>query len=116
MWRTRLGEQFLDVDAPATLARQEMRGTLDYSVSWERRSGRFGLDAKLNKPPPRTAPRPSGTTWSSVQSARAALFAVLAATFVASILLLDGKSTWFTGVQLIAVYVVMAITVFAIPA
>ena len=72
MWRTRLGEQFLDIDAPATLARQEMRGTLDYNVSWERRSGRFGLDAKLNKPPPRTAPRPSGTTWSSVQSARAA--------------------------------------------
>jgi Ca2+:H+ antiporter len=44
------------------------------------------------------------------------VFLVLAATFVASILLLDGKSTWFTGVQLIAVCLVMAITVFAIPA
>ncbi len=44
------------------------------------------------------------------------VFLVLAATFVASILILDGKSTWFTGVQLIAVYLVMAITVFAIPA
>ena len=40
---------------------------------------------------------------------------VLAATFVASILILDGKSTWFTGVQLIAMYLIMAITVFAIP-
>jgi Ca2+:H+ antiporter len=44
------------------------------------------------------------------------VFLVMAVTFVASIRLLDGKSTWFTGVQLIAVYVVMAITVFAIPA
>jgi Ca2+:H+ antiporter len=44
------------------------------------------------------------------------VFLVLMATFVASILIVDGKSTWFTGVQLIAVYLVMAITVFAIPA
>ena len=28
---------------------------------------------------------------------------------------LDGKSTWFTGLQLIAMYLIMAITVFAIP-
>ena len=35
---------------------------------------------------------------------------------IASILIVDGKSTWFTGAQLIAVYLVMAITVFAIPA
>jgi Ca2+:H+ antiporter len=40
---------------------------------------------------------------------------VLMATFVASILIVDGKSTWFTGVQLIAVYMIMAITVFGIP-
>ena len=38
---------------------------------------------------------------------------MLMATFVASILIVDGKSTWFTGVQFIAVYLVMAITVFA---
>jgi len=44
------------------------------------------------------------------------LFPVLMATFVASILIVDGKSTWFTGAQLIAVYLVMAITVLAIPA
>ena len=44
------------------------------------------------------------------------VFLVLMATFIASILIVDGKSTWFTGVQLIAVYLVMAITVFAIPA
>ncbi len=31
-------------------------------------------------------------------------------------MIVDGKSTWFTGVQLIAVYVVMALTVLAIPA
>jgi Ca2+:H+ antiporter len=43
------------------------------------------------------------------------VFLVLMSTFVASILLVDGKSTWFTGVQLIAIYLVMAITVFAIP-
>jgi Ca2+:H+ antiporter len=41
---------------------------------------------------------------------------MLAATFVASILVVEGKSTWFTGVQLIAMYLVMAITVFALPA
>jgi Ca2+:H+ antiporter len=40
---------------------------------------------------------------------------VLMATFVASILIVDGKSTWFSGVQLIAVYIIMAITVFGIP-
>lgn len=57
------------------------------------------------------APEPLSLAFSGVE-----VFLVLAATFVASILLLDGKSTWFTGVQLIAVYVVMAITVFAIPA
>jgi len=57
------------------------------------------------------APEPLSLAFSGVE-----VFLVLAATFVASILLLDGKSTWFTGVQLIAVYLVMAITVFAIPA
>ena len=57
------------------------------------------------------APEPLTLAFSGVE-----VFLVLAATFVASILLLDGKSTWFIGVQLIAVYVVMAITVFAIPA
>lgn len=44
------------------------------------------------------------------------VFLVLMATFVASILLVDGKSTWFSGVQLLAVYVIMAITVFMAPA
>lgn len=57
------------------------------------------------------APEPLSLAFSGVE-----VFLVLAATFVASILILDGKSTWFTGVQLIAVYLVMAITVFAIPA
>ncbi|TAJ85725.1 MAG: calcium/proton exchanger [Reyranella sp.] len=57
------------------------------------------------------APEPLTLAFSGVE-----VFLVLAATFVASILIVDGKSTWFTGVQLIAVYVVMAITVFAIPA
>jgi len=57
------------------------------------------------------APEPLSLAFSGVE-----VFLVLTATFVASILLLDGKSTWFTGVQLIAVYLVMAITVFAIPA
>ena len=56
------------------------------------------------------APEPLSLAFSGVE-----VFLVLAATFVASILLLDGKSTWFTGVQLIAVYLMMAITVFAIP-
>ena len=57
------------------------------------------------------APAPLSLAFSGVE-----VFLVLMATFVASILIVDGKSTWFTGVQLIAVYLVMAITVFAIPA
>jgi Ca2+:H+ antiporter len=57
------------------------------------------------------APAPLSLAFSGVEA-----FLVLAATFVASILIVDGKSTWFTGVQLIAVYLVMAITVFAVPA
>jgi len=44
------------------------------------------------------------------------VFLVLMATFVASILLVDGKSTWFSGVQLLAVYLIMAIAVFMAPA
>jgi Ca2+:H+ antiporter len=57
------------------------------------------------------APAPMTLAFAGVE-----VFLVLAATFVASILIVDGKSTWFTGVQLIAIYLVMAITVFAIPA
>jgi Ca2+:H+ antiporter len=57
------------------------------------------------------APAPLSLAFTGVE-----VFLVLVATFVTSILLLDGKSTWFTGVQLIAVYLVMALTVFAIPA
>src|SRR4029453_3080225 len=57
------------------------------------------------------APAPLSLAFSGVE-----VFLVLMATFVASILIVDGKSTWFTGVQLIAVYLVMAITVLAIPA
>lgn len=44
------------------------------------------------------------------------VFLVLMATFVASILVVDGRTTWFTGAQLVAVYLVMAITVFGVPA
>ena len=43
-------------------------------------------------------------------------YSLVAATFVASILLVDGRSTWFVGVQLLAVYLVMAIAVFGVPA
>ncbi len=57
------------------------------------------------------APTPLSLAFTGVE-----VFLVLMATFVASILIVDGKSTWFTGVQLIATYLVMAITVFAIPA
>ena len=57
------------------------------------------------------APAPLSLAFSGVE-----VFLMLAATFVASILIVDGRSTWFTGAQLIAVYLVMAITVFAIPA
>ena len=57
------------------------------------------------------APAPLSLAFTGVE-----VFLVLMATFVASILIVDGKSTWFAGVQLIAVYLVMAITVFAIPA
>jgi len=57
------------------------------------------------------APAPLSLAFSGVE-----VFLVLAATFVASVLIVDGKSTWFTGLQLIAMYLVMAITVFAIPA
>ena len=57
------------------------------------------------------APAPLSFAFAPVE-----VFLVLMATFVASILLVDGKSTWFTGVQLLAVYLVMAITVFGVPA
>jgi Ca2+:H+ antiporter len=56
------------------------------------------------------APAPLTLAFSGVE-----VFLVLMATFIASILIVDGRSTWFTGVQLIAVYLVMAITVLAIP-
>ncbi len=57
------------------------------------------------------APAPLSLAFSGVE-----VLLILTATFVASILIVDGKSTWFTGVQLIAAYLIMAITVFAIPA
>lgn len=57
------------------------------------------------------APVPLSLAFSGVE-----VFLVMAATFVASILIVGGKSTWFTGVQLIAMYAIMAVTVFAIPA
>ena len=56
------------------------------------------------------APAPLSLAFSGVE-----VFLVLMATFVASILIVDGKSTWFTGMQLIAMYLIMAITVFAMP-
>ncbi len=57
------------------------------------------------------APAPLSLAFTGVE-----VFLVLMSTFVASILLVDGRSTWFTGVQLIAVYLVMAIAVFGVPA
>ena len=57
------------------------------------------------------APTPMSFAFAPVE-----VFLVVAATFVASILLVDGRSTWFVGVQLLAVYLVMAITVFGVPA
>jgi Ca2+:H+ antiporter len=57
------------------------------------------------------APAPLSLAFSGVE-----VFLVLMATFVASILLVDGRSTWFTGVQLLAVYLVMAFAVFGVPA
>ena len=57
------------------------------------------------------APAPLSLAFSGVE-----VFLVLMATFVASILIVDGRSTWFTGVQLLAVYLVMAFTVFGVPA
>ncbi|TAJ87347.1 calcium/proton exchanger [Reyranella sp.] len=57
------------------------------------------------------APEPLSLAFAGVE-----VFLVMAATFVASILIVGGKSTWFTGVQLLAMYVIMAVTVFAIPA
>jgi Ca2+:H+ antiporter len=57
------------------------------------------------------APAPLSLAFTGVE-----VFLVLMATFVASILVVDGRTTWFTGVQLLAVYLVMAITVFGVPA
>lgn len=57
------------------------------------------------------APAPLSLAFSGVE-----VLLILMATFVASILIVDGKSTWFTGVQLIAAYLIMAITVYAMPA
>lgn len=57
------------------------------------------------------APVPLSLAFTGVE-----VFLVLAATFVASILIVGGQSTWFAGVQLIAMYAIMAVTVFAIPA
>jgi len=56
------------------------------------------------------APAPLSLAFTGVE-----VFLVLMATFVASILVVDGRTTWFTGAQLIAVYLVMAITVFGVP-
>jgi len=56
------------------------------------------------------APAPLSLAFTGVE-----VFLVLMATFVASILVVDGRTTWFTGAQLIAVYIVMAITVFGLP-
>lgn len=56
------------------------------------------------------APAPLSLAFTGVE-----VFLVLMATFVASILIVDGRSTWFTGVQLLAAYLVMAITVFGMP-
>src|SRR6185369_13532521 len=56
------------------------------------------------------APAPLSLAFAPVE-----VFLVLMATFVASILVVDGRTTWFTGTQLIAVYIVMAITVFGLP-
>jgi Ca2+/H+ antiporter len=44
------------------------------------------------------------------------VFLVLAATFVTSILIVDGKSTWVHRRAAHVMYLVMAITVFASPA
>ena len=57
------------------------------------------------------APAPLSLAFSGIE-----VFLMLMATFVASILIVDGRSTWFTGVQLLAVYLVMALTVFGVPA
>jgi Ca2+:H+ antiporter len=57
------------------------------------------------------APQPLTLAFLGVEA-----FLVMAATFVVSIVILDGKSTWFTGVQLLAAYAVMAVAVFAMPA
>ena len=64
-----LKSEFLDV-APsrAALVRAETHGTMSNRVSWEVRSGRFGLDAKLNKPPPQSQTR----VWTSPHCPRAA--------------------------------------------
>ena len=64
-----LSSSFLDV-APSrsALTRAEAHGTIGTRVSWETRSGRFGLDAKLNKPPPSIAQR----VWTSPHCPRAA--------------------------------------------
>ncbi len=56
------------------------------------------------------APAPLSLAFTGVE-----VFLVLMATFVASILIVDGRSTWFTGIQLLAVYLVMALTVFGVP-
>jgi Ca2+:H+ antiporter len=56
------------------------------------------------------APAPLSLAFTGIE-----VFLVLMATFVASILIVDGRSTWFTGVQLLAVYLVMAFTVFGVP-
>ena len=63
-----LSSSFLDVDpSRAPLVRVESSGTLSNRVSWEVRSGRFALDANLNKPPPRATQR----VWTSEHCPRA---------------------------------------------
>lgn len=64
-----LSSSFVDVNpSRAALVRAELQGTMSNRVSWEVRSGRFALDAKLNKPPPRTTQR----VWTSPHCPRAA--------------------------------------------
>lgn len=64
-----LSSSFLDVSpSRVALVRAESHGTISNRVNWEVQTGRFGLDAKLNKPPPQSMQR----VWTSAHCPRAA--------------------------------------------
>jgi hypothetical protein len=65
--KERFPSRFLDIESPSYRPSAERHGTISERVRYETRYGRFGVDAKLNKPLPMCCTR----GWTSVPGPRA---------------------------------------------